>query len=511
MIELFLAEAGNGRFQVETVGRLSEAIERLPGGDLDVILLDLSLPDSFGMETFRQVYQHAPELPIVVLSGLDNSELALEAVQEGAQDYLVKGDALESVLVRSVRYAIERFRANEQLRQREQHLRLLTEQLPAFYWTTDLDLNVTSASSTGVLGLQNGRPGGSSASVNLNDHFAVTGRDAGFIAAHLRAAAGESVSFDFRQDKRIFHVHVEPFRHKDGRIRGTIGSALDITDQMLVELELRITRQIQEGLRPKHPPRIPGFDIAGASHACAAAGGDYFDFLTFPDGSTGFVICDVGGNGLGPALLMAQTRAYLRALSQTHIVPGRILFEANRFLCADASEQRLVALFLARVAPTTRQLTYAAAGHQSFLLRADGTRLKLRPTGIPLNITGDVPFETIAPLQLAPDDIVLLYTDGIVECSGAQGEPFGNQRMLDLVWQYRDAPAEEVVGRLIAAVREYAPTEAFEDDMTAVVIKVGPPVERPHEPTVESFANGSLSEACAANSTGSTPSDAAQM
>ena len=81
MIELVLADAGSVCFQLASVGRLAEGLECLRAGGLDVVLLDLSLPDSFGIETFRRVYQHAPDVPILVLSGSDDAELAYQAVQ----------------------------------------------------------------------------------------------------------------------------------------------------------------------------------------------------------------------------------------------------------------------------------------------------------------------------------------------------------------------------------------------------------------------------------------------
>ncbi len=114
LIREMLAEAGTQAFRVEHADRLSVAFERLGVDNVDVVLLDLSLPDSQGLETFLRTRARDPVVPIVVLSGLDDETVALRAVQEGAQDYLVKGRVDSDVLVRAIRYAIER-RAVERL------------------------------------------------------------------------------------------------------------------------------------------------------------------------------------------------------------------------------------------------------------------------------------------------------------------------------------------------------------------------------------------------------------
>jgi diguanylate cyclase (GGDEF)-like protein len=115
LIQLLLAE--DGRFKVETAARLSQAMDRLAAGGVDVMLLDLTLPDAGGIETFSRAHEEFPDVPIVVLTGLDDEELAVEAVTRGAQDYLVKGHVEDPALVRSLRYAVERHRMQAELRQ----------------------------------------------------------------------------------------------------------------------------------------------------------------------------------------------------------------------------------------------------------------------------------------------------------------------------------------------------------------------------------------------------------
>jgi len=106
----------DGEIQLEHVGQLSSALARLSQGGIDLVLLDLSLPDSHGIVTFERTYAFAPDVPIVVLTGLDDEEVGLSTVRGGAQDYLIKGEINSDLLRRSIRYAVERHRLSSALR-----------------------------------------------------------------------------------------------------------------------------------------------------------------------------------------------------------------------------------------------------------------------------------------------------------------------------------------------------------------------------------------------------------
>ncbi len=113
LIQEMLTEPGQERYQFEYADRLSRGLEHLENGGVDVVLLDLSLPDVQGLEAFDKVQAKVPAVPVVVLTGFDDETLAIEAMRHGAQDYLVKGDVDSTVLYRAVRYSVERKRAVE--------------------------------------------------------------------------------------------------------------------------------------------------------------------------------------------------------------------------------------------------------------------------------------------------------------------------------------------------------------------------------------------------------------
>jgi len=131
LIQIMLSDSGSGMFELERVERLSTGIPRVQKGDIGLVLLDLSLPDSQGLATFARVHREAQGVPIIVMSGLDDQTVAVNAVHEGAQDYLVKGQVSGQLLVRAMRYAIERKRTAEQLAAYAEELRKRNAQMEA--------------------------------------------------------------------------------------------------------------------------------------------------------------------------------------------------------------------------------------------------------------------------------------------------------------------------------------------------------------------------------------------
>jgi phosphoserine phosphatase len=242
----------------------------------------------------------------------------------------------------------------------------------------------------------------------------------------------------------------------------------------LKEAELCVAKKIQQGLVPKVPPTLPGFDIAGTSYCALETGGDYFDFFPMLDSCQGIVIADASGHGLGPALIVTETRAYLRALALTHNDIGRIVSLANRRLAEDVGDDYFVTLFLARLDPRTRSLHYTSAGHPTgYIFDASGSvKAFLKSTGPPLGVLLDGDFPLGPAITLQPGDLVLLLTDGVAEARAPDDTAFGIQRAIDIVRLYRQDTASQIVHKLYHAVRDFSHGHPQVDDMTAVVIKV---------------------------------------
>jgi len=238
----------------------------------------------------------------------------------------------------------------------------------------------------------------------------------------------------------------------------------------------RVARAIQKKLFPQAGPRRAGFDFGGRSHPAQATGGDYFDFIPMLDLSTGVVIGDVSGHGFGPALVMAEARAYLRAFTQTHAGVSEILTLANRVLTEDMQEDRFISVLFAKLSPATRSLVYVSAGHPpGYILGPSGdVKRTLESTTTPLALSLETEFPAVGPLTLEPGDTILLLTDGVADARGPDGTFYGESRALETVRRHRHDTAQHIVDRLHDDVRDFIRAQPPTDDVTAVVVKVEP-------------------------------------
>ena len=472
LVEEFLAEAGNSTFALAQSNRLATGLERLTREGADVVLLDLSLPDSDGLATLDRVLALEPAAPVLILTGLQEDELALEAVRRGAHDYLIKGRLTSRGISRALRYSVERFRTCKQLTEQSEQLRLLSEQLPAILWTTGRDLRFTSALGTDLkqLGLKPGAIVG----LELRDYFQTDDPEFPPLTAHRRALQGEAVSCVFDWMERSFRVRVEPFRH-GSQIVGTVGVALDITGEREIAEEFRIAHEIQQRLLPRTMPVLPGFEIGGCARFAEATGGDFFDCIALPDGTTGAAIGDASGHGFGPALLAAVVHASLRtqALTGLPIDPATMLATCNRLLCEGSQDDQFVTLLLVALDPQTRSYRYSNAGHPpGWILDVAGNiKASLDATGCPLGSFATETYSTPPATPLEPGDLLVCVTDGVLESLSPDDMLFGRERMLETVQAHRWQSAQEIAEALCAASLEFCKGEQT-DDLTAAVVKV---------------------------------------
>lgn len=235
--------------------------------------------------------------------------------------------------------------------------------------------------------------------------------------------------------------------------------------------QLRLAREIQRRFFPSTSPVVPGFDLGGASYPADETGGDYYDYFPLAEGRVGIVLADVSGHGVGPALVMSQTRAYLHALLPLGLDVSELATRLNDFLITDGPDGRFVTLFLAQLDPCTGSFVYASAGHECYLLGPGDKVQLLESTGTPLGILpGPVP--SAQPVTLQSGQLILFLTDGILDTVSPQSVPFGLERTLDVVRMNRHRPAADIVETLYHSARAYAENTRQQDDITAVVLKV---------------------------------------
>jgi len=267
-----------------------------------------------------------------------------------------------------------------------------------------------------------------------------------------------------------------PFTSGDVKLLSALASQaavlLDNTRLAGIEREIGLARDIQATLLPQAPPRIPGVELAGVCAAARNVGGDYYDLFPLPGGRAGLVVADVSGHNVGAALMMAVTRAALRAEIDRDPDPSEVLARANRLLEPDFARAELfVSVFFAVHDPAKGTLAYANAGHNPALLRraAGGAPESLDAEGILFGVLGDAAFER-REVPLGEGDLVLVYTDGLTEARNAAQQMFGEERLAAALGDAAGLPTGEIPAALLAAVDAFTGS-APDDDRTAVVLR----------------------------------------
>jgi serine phosphatase RsbU (regulator of sigma subunit) len=280
----------------------------------------------------------------------------------------------------------------------------------------------------------------------------------------------------FQKTERVRSQEVELRENQLREHQRELAQAQERIESARLREEIRLAREIQQRLFPTAALPLPGVDVGGASFPAEATGGDYFDYIPMLDGALAIVIGDVSGHGFGPALLMSETRAYVRAFMMTRTDVGEIVSLVNQALVRDELDDRFTTLILVRLDPITKTLVYTSAGHTTcYVLNSKGeVSTMLTSTDLPLGILSGVQYESSAPIHLLPGDTVLLLSDGIVEAHLADSTLFGVHQTLEVIRANRHKPARDIVNSLYSDVRAFCRDGVQLDDMTAVVVKIKP-------------------------------------
>lgn len=266
-----------------------------------------------------------------------------------------------------------------------------------------------------------------------------------------------------------------PLRDETGAVIALAGVSTDITDRLRAEdaeNQFRTARQLQQRLYPASAPVLPGYDVAGRGRSASVLCGDYYDYIPRADGRLVLAVGDVCGHGLGPALTMVETRATLRLLLRDTTAPaGEAVRVLNRQLSCDANDSLFVTLFLAEIDPVGRAMSWVGAGHDGHLVRADGTVVHLDSTGIPLGLTDPIDADPYPPVAFGRGDVLVLFTDGLVEAMCPDGRQFTSERLLAAVRDVTDRPAADIIDYVFADVDHHRRGHDPKDDMTLVVVK----------------------------------------
>lgn len=253
--------------------------------------------------------------------------------------------------------------------------------------------------------------------------------------------------------------------------------ALELADKVTMKRDLEIAREIQSWLVPSVPPSVPNADVAFATRPQNSVAGDYYDAF-YPLGNPAaneklfLVIADVAGKSIPAALLMATFQASLRTITGEGVPLAELVTRLNRYASAHSLDgRRFTTALLAEYDPVTMRLEYINAGHNNPILRRkNGAIERLDVGGVPLGIEASSTFE-IATVQLAPGDLLLLFTDGMVDAFNQKGEEFGDPRLVSCVLALQGQSAQQSMQYLMQQVDSFVGATRQFDDITCLVLR----------------------------------------
>jgi PAS domain S-box-containing protein len=270
---------------------------------------------------------------------------------------------------------------------------------------------------------------------------------------------------------------ISPIKDNAGAITHFVSVLKDVTElrkQQEQQVQLRLAREVQQRLYTGETIAVSGFDIASAAYPAAETGGDYLDLFRLADDRVCIGIGDISGHGLDSALVMALTRAYVRSFAQVEGDLAKLISRVNHMLIADHLEHgRFVTLMLVSLDGANGCISYASAGHiPGFVMNGSGKiDCVLESSGPPLGLFAEVHFVS-SVLPLAPQQLVVLATDGAAETATRDEVEFGTDGVLEYVREHRQDSARELAEGIYRSARAFADGEPQHDDVTNVIIKV---------------------------------------
>jgi sigma-B regulation protein RsbU (phosphoserine phosphatase) len=509
-----LEKVGGGRFELETAVKMADALAWLARGQTDLVLLDLNLPDSSGLDTFKTVHAAARGVPVIILSGVDDETTAVNAVHAGAEDYLVKDRLTPPLVLRAIIYAMERAEAKKAAQTAQEKYRSIFENSVSGIFQTSPEgryLNVNPALAR-IYGY------GSTEELmsRISDIARLLYVDPNRRAEFIKLMQEQGVVKDFesqiyRKDESVIWIaeNARAVRNAEGKIEYYEGMVEDITLRKeaeererrakaelarsqaelqkkndIMEADLKTARDIQLAMLPQQYPTFPLgvqpeqslLQFRHRYQPTGQVGGDFFNVLPLAANKAGLFICDVMGHGVRSALVTAMLRALVEELRPVAEEPGQLLTRINRDLRSilqQTGTPLFTTAFYLVADLEKRQITYANAGHpRPFLVHRGRGEVeilkyndgKARPA---LGLFENTAYP-MASRPLAGGDLVLLFTDGLYEVEGPGNAAFSQDQLMEAVRGHARLHCEELLNALLKEIREFAQGQEFNDDVCLV-------------------------------------------
>ena len=508
----------NAGFKVIHATNLADGITVFSHGRFDAVVLELELPDSLGLDTFRRFFKAAPDVPVVVLTSQWQPADATGLLAQGAQECLSKDDLDLTALAQAIRNAIARHRFQHSGGGDRTLLRALMRHIPDAIYFKDLESRFLMISEAHA----------------KKFHLADAGRAVGktdhdfFSQAHADQALADERNI-LRTGKPLVGIEEMetwpdgsetwvsttkmPLRNEHGQIVGTFGISRDITERKRMQdalalrtrqleqkntqiaEELKMARELQMAMLPHEFPAFLNGRPAGESaleffsfyHPTGAVSGDFFTVTAISDTKVGVFICDVMGHDVRAALVTAMLRALVQDLSLTAASPGEFLAQINRnlFSVFKQTGATMYATAFYLVADVARgEIQYASAAHPDPIQvrrraglverlagtngHAKGGRLK----GPALGLFENAQFPTHGR-RMEAGDLIALYTDGLVEIdSPDRRQIFSPELLTEAVRRRAQLPTNDLLNGVISEIHEFSGQPDFEDDVCLVGMEI---------------------------------------
>ncbi|MFY9607191.1 MAG: PP2C family protein-serine/threonine phosphatase [Blastocatellia bacterium] len=236
------------------------------------------------------------------------------------------------------------------------------------------------------------------------------------------------------------------------------------------EAELTFALEVQRALFPRQLPEGGGLEFSAVCIPARGISGDYYDVMQLPDGRLALAVADISGKGISAAILMANVQAVLRTITQTARSPQEVCAALNYHLHQVTDAAKFATFFYAEWNADERRLCYVNAGHHPPILLGSNCGKRLDSGGFPLGLFGDAEFLT-GELTLEPEDLLVLYSDGITEAESTGGEEFGEHRLQRAIEESCAKPLSEIQASVLEAVRKWSGSSEPQDDMTLLIVR----------------------------------------
>lgn len=252
----------------------------------------------------------------------------------------------------------------------------------------------------------------------------------------------------------------------------------ELAQEERIKQELQIARQVQQSFLPTRIPDVGMLEMSALCQPAYETGGDYYDFVRLDDHRIGVAIGDVSGKGIQAAFYMTFIKGILHSLCHETDSPAELLKKTNRLFFDNAQKGTFISLVYGIIDTRRKTFTFSRAGHNPVLHlnHREGTLRELQPGGLGIGLTREHSFDDNIReirLDLEEGDILMLYTDGIVEALNGKRQFYGTSRLHELLKSMQDDSSERIVTGLFRDVDEFMGSAAQHDDMTILLIRFG--------------------------------------